>query len=71
MDARLAQLCTAIKGKDIHIYTVRIEFTKGSPTLLQNCASAPADFYDVSKVADLGAAFDAIAGSISNLRISH
>jgi hypothetical protein len=25
----------------------------------------------VSKVADLGAAFDAIAGSISNLRISH
>ncbi len=71
MDNRLAALCTAIKGKDIHIYTVRIEFTSGSPTLLQNCATAPGDFYDVASVSDLGKAFDAIAGSISNLRISH
>ena len=71
MDNRLAALCTAIKGKDIHIYTVRIEFTQGSPNLLRACASAPTDFYDVSNVADLGVAFDAIAGSISNLRISH
>ena len=29
------------------------------------------DFYDVSNVANLNAAFQAIAGSISNLRISH
>jgi len=71
MDNRLAALCTAIKGKDIHIYTVRIEFTSGSPTLLQNCATTPGDFYDVASVSDLGKAFDAIAGSISNLRISH
>jgi len=71
MDARLAALCTAIKAKDIHIYTVRVEFTSGSPTLLQNCASTPQDFYDVANVANLGVAFDAIAGSISNLRISH
>jgi Flp pilus assembly protein TadG len=71
MDARMAQLCTNIKNKNIYIYTIRIEFTQGSPTLLQNCATTADDFYDVSNVANLGAAFDAIAGSIANLRISH
>jgi hypothetical protein len=71
MDARMAQLCTNIKAKNIYIYTIRVEFTQGSPTLLQNCATTANDFYDVSNVANLGAAFDAIAGSIANLRISH
>ena len=71
MDNRLAQLCAAIKTKDIHVYTVRVEFSGGSASLLQSCATAPEDFYDVSNVADLGVAFDAIAGSISHLRISH
>jgi len=71
MDSRLSQLCTAIKARNIYIYTVRVEFSQGSPTLLQNCATEADDFYDVSNVANLNAAFQAIAGSISNLRISH
>jgi Flp pilus assembly protein TadG len=71
MDARMAQLCTNIKNKNIYVYTIRIEFTQGSPTLLQNCATTADDFYDVANVANLGAAFDAIAGSINNLRLSH
>jgi Flp pilus assembly protein TadG len=71
MDSRLSQLCTAIKARNIYVYTVRVEFTQGSPTLLQNCATEADDFYDVSNVANLNAAFQAIAGSISNLRISH
>jgi len=70
MDARMAQLCTNIKAKDITIYTIRVEVTSGSSALLQNCATTPADFYDVTNVANLGAAFDAIAGSIANLRIT-
>ena len=47
-----------------------MEVTSGSSTLLQNCASTPDKFYDVQKVSDLNAAFDAIAGSIDNLRLA-
>jgi hypothetical protein len=70
MDARLAQLCSNIKAKNIYIYTIRVEVTSGTSALLQNCATQPDMFYDVQNVATLGAAFDAIAGSIANLRIS-
>ena len=70
MDARLTQLCTNMKAKDIVIYTVRVEVSSGSSTVLQNCASDADKFYDVQNVSQLSAAFDAIAGSIDNLRIS-
>ncbi|WP_340647209.1 TadE/TadG family type IV pilus assembly protein [Phenylobacterium sp.] len=70
IDSRLALLCTAVKDRDIVVYTVRVEVNSGSSSLLQNCASTPDKFYDVQDVDDLQAAFDAIAGSIDNLRLS-
>jgi Flp pilus assembly protein TadG len=70
MDARLTQLCTNMKAKEIVIYTVRVEVSSGTSTVLQNCASGADKFYDVQNVSQLGVAFDAIAGSIDNLRIS-
>ncbi|MDP2010792.1 MAG: pilus assembly protein TadG-related protein [Phenylobacterium sp.] len=70
IDTRLALLCTAVKAKDIVVYTVRVEVNSGSSSLLQNCASTPDKFYDVQDVDDLQAAFDAIAGSIDNLRLA-
>lgn len=71
MDSRLATLCTNMKAKGIVIYTVRVEVSSGSSTLLQNCASEADNFYDVQNVADLGDAFEQIAGQISRLRIAH
>ncbi len=71
IDGRLSVLCTNMKAKRIEIYTIRVEVTGGTSTLLQNCASAPDKFFDVTNVATLGVAFDAIAGAITNLRISH
>ena len=70
MDARLTALCTNIKAKNIVIYTVRVEVSQGSSAVLQDCASSPDKFYDVQDVSQLGAAFDAIAGSIDSLRIA-
>ncbi len=70
IDDRMKLLCTAVKNRDIVIYTVRVEVTSGTSTLLQDCASTPDKFYDVQNVSDLQAAFDAIAGSIDNLRLS-
>jgi hypothetical protein len=69
-DGRLGVLCTNMKAKNIEIYTIRVEVTSGSSTLLKNCASTPDKFFDVQNVATLGVAFDAIAASITNLRIS-
>lgn len=69
MNDRLALLCTNIKKEDVVIYTVRVEVKTGSSNLLRNCASDPDKFYDVQNVSQLGAAFDAIAGSIDNLRL--
>jgi hypothetical protein len=71
MNNRLAELCTNMKAQGIVIYTVRVEVTGGSSSLLQNCASEADNFYDVQNVADLGDAFEQIAGQISRLRIAH
>jgi Flp pilus assembly protein TadG len=70
IDNRLTALCANVKAKNITVYTVRVEVTTGTSTLLLNCASTPDKFYDVKNVSQLGAAFDAIAGSIDNLRLS-
>lgn len=70
MNDRLSLLCENIKDKEIVLYTVRVEVKTGSSSLLRNCATDPDKFYDVQNVSQLGAAFDAIAGSIDNLRLT-
>lgn len=70
MNNRLSALCTAMKARKIEVYTVRVEVSSGSSSLLQNCASAPDKFFDVANVNQLGTAFDAIAAAITNLRIT-
>jgi Flp pilus assembly protein TadG len=70
IDDRLALICTNMKAAGIVIYTVRVEVTTGSSSLLQNCATRPDMFYDVQSASNLTAVFSAIAGSIQNLRIS-
>lgn len=70
MNNRLATLCANMKAQGIVIYTVRVEVSGGASSLLQNCASEAGNFYDVQNVADLGDAFEQIAGQISRLRIA-
>ncbi|MDB5449323.1 MAG: pilus assembly protein TadG, partial [Phenylobacterium sp.] len=69
MDARLSALCTNIKKKNITVYTVRVDVTTGSSSLLQNCASSPDKFFNVQS-SGMSVAFDSIADSIQNLRLS-
>jgi Flp pilus assembly protein TadG len=68
MDARLAQLCTNIKAKNVVIYTVLVDSTPTN-SLLQTCASSPDKFFNVTS-SGLNTAFNTIADSIQNLRIS-
>ena len=70
MNERFTALCTNIKAKGIVIYTVGVQVSNSSKTLLQGCASSSDKYYDVTQASDLTAAFNSIAGSISNLRIS-
>ena len=70
MDTRTAAICSNIKADGITLYTVRIDVSGVSPSVLQTCASSPSQFYDVPNVANLNAAFTQIAGQIGKLRIS-
>ena len=71
LDARTLLACQNAQAAGITVYTVRIDVASSqSPAVLQACASSSSDFYDVPVVANLPAAFSAIAGSIGHLRIS-
>jgi Flp pilus assembly protein TadG len=69
MDARLTTLCNNMKAEKIVIYTVRVEVSSGDSSVLRGCASSNDKFYDVQDASQLTAVFNAIAGSIENLRI--
>jgi Flp pilus assembly protein TadG len=70
MDSRTALICDNIKADGIILYTVRIDVSGVSPSVLQNCATSADKFYDVPNVANLSAAFEQIAGQIGKLRIA-
>lgn len=72
LDSRLEELCNNMKKDNVGIiiYTVRVEVRSGSSSVLRNCASEPTNFKEVANVADLGAAFSEIGGSIQQLRLT-
>lgn len=72
MDSRLALLCQNMKAADvdIEIYTVRVEVTTGTSTVLKNCATDANHFYDVQSASQLNSVFQSIAGQIANLHLA-
>ena len=70
LDARETQVCNNMKAQGVVIYTVRLGVQDNNYAVIQNCASSPDKFFNVSDVTQLVAVFDTIAGSIENLRIS-
>jgi len=72
LNDRLAAICTNMKAQNIVIYTVPVEVTDPTiQSLLQNCASLPGNYINVTASSQLAAAFTNIAGSIGHLRIAH
>ena len=75
LNTRLAELCNNVKAQDIEIYTVLYDSRNSMPadigTLFRNCATSPTHYYyRVTSPSTLRAAFDAIAGNISKLRLA-
>jgi hypothetical protein len=70
MDSRQTKTCAAAKAKGVIIYSIGVGVSDHSKVVLQGCASTTDKYYDVTNADQLTAVFDAIAGSIQNLRIS-
>lgn len=70
LDDRLEKLCSNMKAKDIEIYTMRVEVTSGTSTVLQDCASGADHYYDVQNSAELDTIFQQIANGIASLHLS-
>lgn len=68
LDARLVELCRAVKAKEVTVYAVRL--LEGPMDVLSGCASDPSKYFNVTRVEDLDAVFGQIAGDILALRLS-
>jgi Flp pilus assembly protein TadG len=64
-------LCTAMKAKDITIYTIGFQLS-GSTAInfMHNCATDSTKAFDAANTADLQAAFSSIAQNLLELRVS-
>jgi Flp pilus assembly protein TadG len=70
MDSRQKKTCDNAKAKGVIIYSIGVGVSTHSKGILQACATSTDKYYDVTDSAQLSAVFDAIAGSIQNLRIA-
>jgi len=68
VDLRTSAACTAIKKDGIQLYTIRV--IAGNETLLRDCASTPAMYYNVQNASQLSPIFKAIANEISAVRLT-
>ncbi len=65
------QLCAAMKAKGITIYTIGFQLeTEKADDFMKDCATDDTTYFDADNEAELGVAFDAIAKSLLELRIS-
>lgn len=65
-------LCADIKDDNIEIFTIAFDVDdEATKSLLEDCASSPAYYYDAGNNSGLTAAFESIGGKISNIRLTN
>ena len=64
------ELCDSIKDKNVTIYSVAFQAPRSGQAVLEYCATDDSTFFDPSNGQELSQAYQAIATSISDLRIS-
>jgi hypothetical protein len=72
IDARMSAACTNAKAAGITVYTIFLDIggTSGNSSVLQSCASASADYYDLTTTGSVSTTFAAIGQKITSLRVS-
>lgn len=70
-DDKTSAICKAVKDEDIIVYTIAYEVTDAATkSLLQTCASGNNRYFNARNAKQLNRAFEEIAASLSELRIS-
>ena len=70
---RTLALCDGAKSDEIQIYTIGYRLQDASDevkTVLQNCASSPAHYFDASNAKQLKETFRELAGKLDFTRLS-
>lgn len=70
IDSRQTKICANLRNKKVLVYSIGVGVSSHSKSILQGCATTPDMYYDVTDASQLTTVFNAIAGSIQNLRIS-
>ncbi len=68
-NARTKAICDAAKAKNIVVFTIGFEAPYGGRTVLKDCASTDAHYFDVDGL-EISDAFAAIASSIAQLKLT-
>lgn len=67
-----SELCEDIKNDDVEIYTIALEVNDAATvTMMQNCATSAAHFYDVSNASGLSEVFESISTELADIRLSN
>jgi hypothetical protein len=70
-DNTTRDLCNAIKDENITVYTIAYEVTNGATkSLLRDCATTRSFYFNARNASELNKAFEDIANSLTELRIS-
>lgn len=68
-NSRLSNICDAAKDQGIVVFTIGFEAPSSGDAVLEDCASSPAHFFDVTGL-QISQAFSSIASSIRKLRLT-
>jgi hypothetical protein len=72
VDARMKKACDAVKADNVVVYAVYVDLngTQGNSSTLQNCASDPGKYFDLTTSGQVITTFQAIAHEIVHLRVA-
>ena len=72
VDARMAKVCDNVKADGVVVYTIFVDLdsTQGNSSVLQNCASEPTKYFDLTTSGQVITTFQAIAHEIVQLRLA-
>ncbi len=74
LNTKLSTVCTTMKNRGIYVYVIALggstDIGTSTRTLLKNCASAGNYYFESPTASELQGVFNAIADSLSNLRVS-
>jgi len=68
--AQARSMCTAMKADGIEIYSVAFNAPSDAQAVLSDCASSASHFYTATSGSQLQAVYDAIAASLSQVRLT-